>query len=285
MLIRNNKPSSWTQISSAPAKPSREDVTFVDRQDKPLGESAAFTEISVKAPPIKENRAAPESIKNLPTSPAASKAEPAASRKRSRKRHGGKIAAYLFSRRFHIAAFAVIYVAGLFIGMMVWNRLGSAEKLELQNTAFDYNSAVTGAEVTVRLFFSASLSAVLMFAIFLSGLTVFAPVVSALVCIFKGIMCAYTAGIYMYGSLGVSGYASAAAVLTFGALVSLFFIIASAEALSFSLFMLKNEESYRSSLSFKNITLYSSRQLLLFLCALIMSAAEVLVVPLILAAG
>ena len=63
--------------------------------------------------------------------------------------------------------------------------------------------------------------------------------------------------------------------------IMIFFILVCAEAMSFSSFLFKNEESFKSSMSFKNISVYSSRFMLLTVLIALATVVQTVALPLV----
>ena len=125
--------------------------------------------------------------------------------------------------------------------------------------------------MTARIFGSIAVNLIFLFGIYLSGASVFSPFICSAFCLYKGLSGGFIIGVYITGgsTLFHLGVCAVNFVLSLAAMI--FFILACAESMSFSSFLFKSEDSFKSNLSFKNISVYSSRYLL-FLILISMSA-------------
>ena len=185
---------------------------------------------------------------------------------------------YLYDRKYFILLFSVIYITGLIVGAILIKNVENDEIAVLRAAVDNHFSDISSAAMISRIINNISACGLLLGLMYLSGVTVFAPVVCAVVCIYKGISCGYIMGVYISGGADLFHIQICCLTFIFYLLIMLCFILLFSESTGFSLFLLRNRESYRESLSFANIISYSSRYILLTVLALLLTILQIITI-------
>ena len=188
---------------------------------------------------------------------------------------------YLYDRKYFILLFSVIYITGLIIGAILIKNVENDEIIVLRTAVDSHFTDISSAAMISRIINNISVGGLLLGLTYLSGVTVFAPVVCAVVCIYKGISCGYIMGVYISGGADLFHIQICCLTFVFYLLIMLCFILLFSESTGFSVFLLKNRESYRESLSFANIISYSSRYILLTVLALLLTILQIIAISVI----
>ncbi|MCL2096451.1 MAG: hypothetical protein FWH10_06040 [Oscillospiraceae bacterium] len=178
---------------------------------------------------------------------------------------------YLSGRKYYILVFAVIYITGLLTGAVLAKNLEQKEAVDLCFSADAYFNGSAAGGMTARIFGAAALNLIFLSGIYLSGITVFAPLACFAFCFYRGLSGGFAAGVYMLGGATLFHLAACAASFVLWLFLMVFFILACGEAMSFAAFLFKSGDSFRSNMSLKNISVYSSR-FFLFLILISMAA-------------
>ena len=189
-----------------------------------------------------------------------------------------RLTKYLYDRKYFILLFSVIYIIGLIIGAILIKNIESEEITGLRNVIDSYFTDVSTAGIVSRITNNIAVSCSVLFLAYLSGVTIFAPIVCAAVCVYKGLSCGYITGVYISGGADLFHIQICCLTFIFYLLVMLCFIMSFSESTGFSLFLLKSRESYRGSLSFGNIISYSSRYVLLTLLMSLFTVLQIIVI-------
>ena len=197
------------------------------------------------------------------------------------KKSPGRLFEYLDSRKYYIIALNVVYILGVVTGALIVNNLGRSEVINLCAVVDNYFTGLPGIDMTARIFGNIAVNLVFIFGAYLCGVTIFAPLICCAFGLYKGLSCGFITGVYFIG--GGTNFYIAAGGLNFilSLFIMIFFILICAEAMSFSLFLFKNEESFKSSMSFKNISVYSSRFMILTVLTALATVVQTVAVPLV----
>lgn len=187
---------------------------------------------------------------------------------------------YAATRRVNIILFSVISLIGVFIGIMYAKDLDADKLAVLRESGNVYFSDISMSAMTVKILTSVLYSAVYIVVVFLGGFTIFAPVVSAAANLIKSVLFGFMTAALIFTAGGKFDAGIAALYVLFGTAQILILALASGEALGFSVFLLKNEESYKKSLSFPNVSLYSIRHVIFLILLSSMSVLETIIIPL-----
>ena len=192
-----------------------------------------------------------------------------------------RLTKYLYERKYLVLLFSVIYITGLIIGAALIKNIDTDEIIVLRNVIDGYFTDVSSADMISRIINNTAINGLLLFLAYLSGVTVFAPIVCASLCLYKGLSCGYIMGIYTAGGVDFFHVKICCLTFVFYLLIMLCFILAFSESTGFSVFLLKSRESYRSGLSFGNIVSYSSRYVLLLFLTLLFTVLQMIVISLV----
>lgn len=187
---------------------------------------------------------------------------------------------YLENRKYFILLFSFIYMMGLIIGVMMIKRSGTADIAVLYNKITDFYIPVEIPQIMTRLFYYFLLCASVMFFIYLAGLTIFSSVISSLLCIAIGYINGFVAGILILGSGSAFGMYSCAVYIISEIILMIFYILASGESMSFSVFLFKSEDNFKSNMSFKNLSMYSSRFFIFLILIMVFKSLQTFLIPL-----
>ena len=199
--------------------------------------------------------------------------------KTDKKNKNSRAVEYLYNRRYYILTMSFIYVIGVVIGSVLIRNTDRKEISDLCYSIDQYFTGISSIDMTARILSNIMLNMVFIFGMYICGITVFAPLVCSAFCLYKGLTYGFIIGVYIIG--GESNFHIAVCGLTFllNLFIMMFFILTCAESMSFSSFLFKNEESFKSCLSFKNITIYSSRHLLFFALISLSTAVQTILIP------
>lgn len=190
------------------------------------------------------------------------------------------ITEYAATRRFNIILFSIISLIGVFIGIIYAKDLDAGKLAALRESGNIFYSDIGMSAMTVKILTAILYSAVYIVVIFLGGFTIFAPVVSAAANLIKSVLFGFMTAALIFTAGGKFDVGIAALYVLFGTTQILILTLASSEALGFSIFLLKNEESYKKSLSFPNISLYSIRHVIFLILLSAISVMETVMIPL-----
>lgn len=190
------------------------------------------------------------------------------------------ITEYAATRRVNIILFSLISLIGVFIGIMYAKDIEPDRLSALRESGDIFFSDISMSAMTVKILTSVLYSAIYIVVIFLSGFTIFAPVVSAAANLIKSALFGFMTAALIFTAGGKFDAGIAALYILFGTAQILILSLASGEALGFSVFLLKNEESYKKSLSFPNVSLYSVRHIIFLILMAAISVLETVVIPL-----
>ena len=202
-------------------------------------------------------------------------------RRRLSGRGPGGLLEYLASRRSYMLAVAAVYMLGAAVGVFLASNMERSEVINLCAVVDSYFTGLPGIDMTARIFGNIVVNLVFIFGAYLCGVTIFAPLVCSAFGLYKGLSAGFILGVYFIG--GGTGFHMAAGLLNLALslFVMVFFVLVCAEAMSFASFLFKNEESFKSSMSFKNISVYSSRFMLLTLLIALATLVQTVAVPLV----
>ena len=192
----------------------------------------------------------------------------------------GRLLEYLSNRKYYIFAMFAVYILGVGTGALLVNNLERAEVINLCSVVDNYFTGLPAIDMTARIFGNIAVSLVFIFGAYLCGVTIFAPLICSAFVLYKGLSAGFITGVYFTG--GGTSFHTAAGGLNFilSFFIIIFFILICAESMSFSSFLFKNEESFKSSMSFKNISVYSSRFMLLTVLIALATVVQTVAVPL-----
>ena len=188
---------------------------------------------------------------------------------------------YLSKRKYYIFILCAIYVVGVIVGTLLINALEETQVIALCAVVDEYFLQTSSTDMVSRIFGNIAVNLVFILGIYLCGVTVFAPIVCAGIGLYKGLSIGFITGIYIIG--GGTGFHSAAALigLVLSLFVMAFFILVCTEAMSFSSFLFKSDESFKSNMSFKNIRVYSLRFIILIVLIALATIVQTVIMPLI----
>ena len=186
---------------------------------------------------------------------------------------------YLSDRKYYILVLSFIYIVGLLIGAVLVKNLDKKEAFNLCSVIDNYFSGISSINMTARIFNNIALNLVFLFGIYICGVTVFSPFICSAFCLYKGLSCGFIIGVYIIGGatlfhLGICGINFVLYLFT-----TIFFILACGESMSFSSFLFKSEDNFKNNLSFKNVSVYSSRFLLLLILLSLAAVVQTIIIP------
>jgi len=209
------------------------------------------------------------------------------SKSRSRKNSGdnlnqiSRFTEYLAGRKYYILFLAAVYVIGLIGGAVLAKNLDQREAFDLCSAADAYFAGAANANMTARIFANIALNLAFLLGIYMAGATVFAYLACPAFCLYKGLTGGFVIGVYMIGGSSLFHLGACAVNFLLYLFTMIFFILACGESMSFSAFLFKSDESLRSSLSFKNISVYSSRYILFMILIAMSAVLQTVVMPVI----
>jgi hypothetical protein len=207
---------------------------------------------------------------------------PAASRRAPvSEKNPGRLLEYLASRKYYILALFAVYILGAAIGAALTRSLERGEIINLCSIVDNYFTGLPAINMTARILGNIAVNLVFIFGAYLCGVTIFAALVCSAFILYKGLSAGFIAGVYMTG--GGTSFHSAVCGFSFilNLFVMIFFILICAEAMSFSSFLFKSEDSFKSSMNFKNISVYSSRFMLITILIALATVVQTIAVPLV----
>lgn len=195
------------------------------------------------------------------------------------KNGNSRVIEYLYQRKYYILAMSFIYVMGAVLGSFLVKNIDKKEVSSLCSTIDSYFTGISSINMTARILSNIILNLMFVFGIYICGITVFAPLVCSAFCLYKGLACGFIIGVYIIG--GGSNFHLAMCGLNFllYLFIMMFFILTCAESMSFSSFLFKNDESFKACMSFKNISVYSSRHLLFLVLVSLSTVVQTIVIP------
>ena len=198
-----------------------------------------------------------------------------------KEKSSGGLAEYLANRKYNILALSAIFILGVAIGAMLAGKLERAEIINLCSIVDHYFTDLPAINMTARILGNIAVHLVFIVGAYLCGVTVFAPLICSAFSLYKGLAGGFITGVYTIG--GGTSFHSAVSAFNFilNLLVMIFFILICAESMSFSSFVFKNEESFKTSMSFKNISVYSSRFMILTVLIALATVVQTIAVPLV----
>jgi len=178
---------------------------------------------------------------------------------------------YLYGRKYYILVLAFVYITGLLIGAVLARNLEHREAFELCSAVDAYFSGVDSLSMAARLFGSTALNLVFILGLYIAGATIFAHIACPAFCLYKGLTSGFVIGVYLIGGSSLFHLGACAVNFVLYLFAAVFFILACSESMSFSSFLFRSDESFKSNMSFKNISVYSSRHII-FLILISMAA-------------
>ena len=188
---------------------------------------------------------------------------------------------YISARKYYILIVSFVYLIGLIIGSVLVKNLDKKEVFDLCLSVDGYFSGINSINMTVRILSDIALNTAFLFVIYISGATVFSPFICSAFCLYKGLSGGFITGIYMIGGSTPFHLGICAVSFVLYLFVMMFFIIACSESMSFSSFLFKSEENFKNNMSFKNISVYSSRYLLFLVLTSLSVTVKTIALPLI----
>lgn len=192
-----------------------------------------------------------------------------------------RFAEYLSGRKYYILVLSFIFITGLLIGAVLVKNLDKKEVFDLCSVIDSYFSGVDSINMTARIFGNIALSLAFLFGIYISGITVFSPFICSAFCLYKGLSCGFIIGVYIIGGATLFHLGICAINFALYLIATIFFILACGESMSFSAFLFKSEDNFKSNLSFKNISVYSSRYLLFLILLSLAAVVQTVAIPII----
>lgn len=189
-----------------------------------------------------------------------------------------RLAKYLYDRKYFILLFSVIYIVGLTVGAILIKNIEIDEIISLRDVIDNYFTDVSSASMISRIINNIAVNGIILLLSYLSGVTIFAPFICAVVCLYKGLSCGYIIGVYIAGGANLFYMQICCLTFIFYLLIMLCFILAFSESTGFSVFLLKSRESYRNNLSFSNIIAYSSRYILFLLVMSLFTVLQTIII-------
>lgn len=197
------------------------------------------------------------------------------------KKTSGRFSEYLSNRKYYILALTAVYILGVAIGAMLIKNLEQTEIINLCGIVDNYFTDLPAIDMTARILGNIAVNLVFIFGAYLCGVTVFAPIICSVFSLYKGLSSGFIISVYTIG--GGTSFHLAVCGLHFilNIFLMLFFILICAESMSFSSFLFKNEDSFKNSMSFKNIGVYSSRFMVLTVLIALATVVQTIAVPLV----
>ena len=186
---------------------------------------------------------------------------------------------YLSGRKYYILILSFVYITGLLIGAVLVKNINEKEVFNLCLSMDNYFTDISSIEMTARIFGNIALNLVFLFGIYLCGITVFSPFICSAFCLYKGLSSGFITGVYLIGGNMIFHLAVCGISLVLFLFMTIFFILACGESMSFSSFLFKSEDNFKSNLSFKNISVYSSRNLVFLALITLGTVVQTIVIP------
>jgi hypothetical protein len=196
----------------------------------------------------------------------------------------GRLLEYLYNRRYYIFVMAFIYVIGVIIGSVLIKNLDRKDAADLCSVIDRYFTGISSINMTARILGSIMLNIIFIAGIYICGITIFSPLVCSAFCLYKGLTSGFIIGVYLIGGSTKFHWMICGITFVLYLFIMMFFILICAESVSFSSFLFKNEESFKDSLSFKNVSVYSSRYLLFLILISLSAVFQTLIIPIFYAA-
>ena len=190
-----------------------------------------------------------------------------------------RFAEYLFGRKYYILVLSFIFIMGLLIGAVLVKNPDKKEVSDLCSVIDNYFSGIPSINMTARIINNIALNLVFLFGIYMCGATVFSPFICSAFCLYKGLSGGFIIGVYIIGGATLFHLAVCGLNFILYLVMTIFFILACGESMSFSSFLFKSEDSFKSNLSFKNISVYSSRYLLFLILITLMTIVQTIMIP------
>ena len=199
--------------------------------------------------------------------------------KKQKNKNISQFTEYLSGRKYYILVLSFIYTVGLLIGSVLVKNLDKKEAFDLCSVIDSYFSGISSINMTARIFSNIAFNLIFLFGIYICGATVFSPFICSAFCLYKGLSCGFIIGVYIIG--GATLFHLGVCVINFilYLFVTIFFILACGESMSFSSFLLKSEDNFKNNMSFKNISVYSSRFLLFLILLSLTSVVQTIAIP------
>ena len=188
---------------------------------------------------------------------------------------------YLSGRKYYILALSFIYIIGLIIGAVLVKKLDKKEVFNLCSVIDDYFSGLASINMTARILGNIILNMLFLFGIYICGTTIFSPFICSAFCLYKGLSGGYIIGVYIIGGSTLFHVLICGINFILYLFSMILFILACGESMSFSAFLFKSEENFKNNLSFKNISVYSSRCLLFLVLISLASVVQTIIPPVI----
>jgi len=195
------------------------------------------------------------------------------------KKSNNRVIEYLSNRKYYLIAMSVIYIIGVFLGSVLIKNIDKKDIANLCSVMDNFFRGISSVSMTARILSNIVLNMIFVFGVYICGITIFAPLICSAFCLYKGLTCGFIIGVYIIG--GATKFHLAVCGLTFVLylFIMIFFILTCGESMSFSSFLFKNEESFKNSLSFKNVSVYSSRFLLFLILIALSTVVETIIIP------
>jgi len=200
---------------------------------------------------------------------------------RARRERPGIVREYLADRKYYIFALSAVYIFGVILGAVILSNLERAEIINLSLIVDGYFADFPAAGMAARILGNIAVNLAFVFGAYLCGVTIFAPLVCAGFSLYKGLSAGFVIGVYVLGGGSNFHMAAAAAGFALNLLVMMFFVVVCAEAMSFSSFLFKSDESFKSVLSFKNAGVYSSRFIILSVLIALAAVVQTIIMPMV----
>ena len=182
-------------------------------------------------------------------------------------------------RKYYILALAFIYIIGLVIGAVLVKNLEKKETSDLCSIIDGYFSGIKSINMTARILGNIILNIIYLFGIYICGATVFAPFVCSAFCLYKGLSGGFIIGVYIIGGATLFHLLICAVNFLLYLFIMIIFILACGESMGFLAFLFKSEDNFRHNMSFKNISVYSSRYLLFLILISLASVLQTIIPP------
>ena len=191
-----------------------------------------------------------------------------------------RFAEYLAGRKYYILVLSFIYIIGLLIGAVLVKNTDKKEIFDLCGIIDNYFLGIPSINMTARIFSNIALNLAFLFGIYICGITVFSPFICSVFCLYKGLICGFIIGVYLIGGATLFHLAICGINFILYLFLTILFILACGESMSFSSFLFKSEDNFKTNLSFKNISVYSSRNILFLILISLTSVIQTIAIPL-----
>ena len=197
----------------------------------------------------------------------------------NRRHDKNRVAEYLSVRKYYMLAMSFIYIIGVVLGSVLIKNIDKKDIVNLCSVMDSFFTGISSINMTARILSNIVLNMIFIFGIYICGITVFAPLICSAFCLYKGLTSGFITGVYIIGGATKFHLAVCAVTFVLYLFIMLFFILTCGESMSFSSFLFKNEESFKDSLSFKNVSVYSSRFLLFLALISLSTVVQTLTIP------